>query len=89
MTTTPQQLYERGLQAAGELRFPDALGHYRRAAEAGLREAQHTCAVMLLLGERLYGPGVVADRTEAVRWLRKAAQQGCQVSQQLLRSVDP
>ncbi len=60
------------LKKQGEKRF----AVWREAAEKGLVEGQH------LLG-RCYqeGVGVVINVNEAVRWYRKAAEQGFPVSQ--------
>jgi hypothetical protein len=49
----------------------EAAKWYRRAAEAGLAEAQFNLAVLLVLD-----PAAKADRAEIERWLVAAAQQG-------------
>lgn len=50
---------------------PGALRQGREAAERGVAAAQHDLGVMYAEGE-----GVAEDDHEAVRWFRKAAEQG-------------
>lgn len=66
---------ERALVAFDAYDYPRAVLSLRDAAEKGDRRAQRILGFMLLHGDRLYR-GVVADRAEAVVWLRKAAREG-------------
>ena len=43
---------------------------------------------MLLHGESLYGPEVPRDTAAASRWLRLAADDGCEVSQHVLMKLE-
>lgn len=57
-----------------------AFTHFRRAAELGLAEAQYNLGFFYAVG----GHGVTKDEAEAVRWWRKAAEQGHADSRNLL-----
>jgi TPR repeat protein len=81
------QEYEAGLVAAGEHRYAQALSHFQAAAVQGDRNAQRTSGLMLLYGERLYGAEVHADKLQAMKLLRAAAQSGCEVSARMLSQL--
>jgi uncharacterized RDD family membrane protein YckC len=63
--------FNRALEEQRAFKFAEAAAFYRRAAEAGLAEAQ--CNLGLLYA---HGQGVLKDETEAVKWYRRAADQG-------------
>ncbi len=57
-----------------------ALKWFRRAAEAGLAEAQYELALRYLNGD-----GVDEDETEARKWLQRAAESGFALAEELLQ----
>lgn len=80
--------YERGVEAAENYRYSDALMHFQVAAERGDRSAQRNLGLMLLYGERLYGNDVRRDHEQAKRWLRIASDNKDEVSSFLLRIME-
>ena len=60
-----------------------AVRWYSRAAHRGDPESQYDLGYMLLLGE-----GVAADRTEARRWLERAAANGHAGAAALLQDLE-
>lgn len=62
-----------GMEAAKTVPDPDreAAWWYFQAASAGHREAQYGLALLFLAGK-----GVIESRTEATRWMQRAAEQG-------------
>jgi TPR repeat protein len=79
--------YERGLEATSNYRYSEALMHFQAAAEQGERSAQRTLGLMLLYGERLYGPDIHRNHEQAKRWLQAAAASGCEVSAFMLKAM--
>ena len=71
-------------EAVVNFRYGVALDHFRAAAAKGNRLAQRTAGLMLLKGSALYGSEVPANPTEAIKWLRAAAANGCNVSKFVL-----
>jgi len=71
---------QRAQEAIDDHDYAQALAHYRQAAEQGSCHAARIAGLMLLYGQRLYGPAVTADRDVALRYLRGAAALGCDVS---------
>ncbi len=75
---TPQEMYEKGRallkpsieQNASD--FEQALNWTRKAAEAGLRQAQTDLGALYMYG----GKGVTVDGTKAYEWFSRAAAQG-------------
>ena len=74
---------------------PDDSYHYGQtlvplhaAASAGNRQARLSLGLMLLHGESLYGAEVPRDTAAASRWLRMAADDGCEVSQHVLMKLE-
>jgi TPR repeat protein len=65
-------------------RYADALALAARRAAGGDREAQRTFAEMLFHGEPTCGVPALRDRSEAGRWFRRAAAQGCPISRYYL-----
>jgi TPR repeat protein len=61
----------------------DAEAMLRRLAEAGDAEAMERLGLWHLYGERLLGPGPWS-RSEAMRWLGHAAEQGRPIAQRLV-----
>ena len=58
------------------------LQKYRKAADQGLAEAQSTLGDMYLKGN-----GVAQDNAEAVKWLRKSANQGNAIANLILQGL--
>jgi TPR repeat protein len=79
--------YERGLDAASNYRYSEALMHFTTAAEQGDRNAQRNLGLMLLYGDLLYGRDFLRDRDQAKRWLQMAAAQGCDISTFMLNML--
>lgn len=76
---------ERGLDAAENYRYAEALMHFQQAAEQGDRGARRNLGLMLLYGDLLYGKEVGRQREQAKRWLQAAAAEGCEVSTFMLK----
>lgn len=72
----PPAAHAAALEAAADRRWADALAQWRAAAEAGDAFAAERVGLMLLFGERLYGPQVPRDPDAAARWLEAAARGG-------------
>lgn len=77
--------YERGIEAASNYRYSEALMHFMAAAEQGDRSAQRNLGLMFLYGDRLYGHEVQRNLAQAKRWFQAAAANGCEVSQFMLK----
>ena len=76
--------YELGLEAAANYRYAETLAHFLAAAERGDRNARRAVGLMLLYGDLLYGQEVPRDREQGRRWLRLAADDGCEVSASMI-----
>lgn len=76
--------YDEAMELIGEYRYVVAMPLLREAAESNHQAAQRTLGFMLLAGEAEYGPGVHADRDEAMRWFSRAAASGCDVSARMV-----
>lgn len=79
--------YERGLEAASDHRYSEALMHFTAAAEQGDRNAQRNLGLMLLYGDRLYGRDVPRNHEQAKRWLQAAAANGSEISLFMLKAI--
>ena len=79
--------YERGVEAANNYRYSEALMHFTTAAKRGDWEAQRNLGLMLLYGDLLYGRDVSRNREQARRWLQAASNQGCEVSAFVLKVI--
>jgi TPR repeat protein len=86
---TPHEEYQAGLDAARERQYAEALNHFQSASREGHKDAQRISGLMLLYGEHLYRGEVQSDRAQAVQWLRKAADSGCEVSKAMVRHLQP
>ena len=75
-------------QAGDPYHYGQALVPLNAAASAGNRQARLSLGLMLLHGESLYGPEVPRDVAAASRWLRLAADDGCEVSQHVLMKLE-
>ena len=75
-------------QAVEAYHYGQALAPLNAAASAGNRQARLSLGLMLLHGESLYGPEVQQDTAAASRWLRLAAEDGCEVSQHVLMKLE-
>lgn len=62
--------YDEGYQAASKGLYKVALAEFQKAAEKGDARAQYSLGVMYL-----DGIGTQKDKKEAMRWLKKAADQ--------------
>lgn len=62
----------------------DKVNRYRKAAETGDAIAQYNLGVCYDTGE-----GVAQDKAEAAKWFRKAAEQGDETAQSVLRAGGP
>ena len=80
-------VYELGVEAAANYRYAEALMHFKQAAEQGDRDARRTLGLMLLYGGQLYGKEVERNPEQAKRWLRAAANDGCEVSTFMLKGM--
>ena len=72
-------------EAVADYRYGVALDHFRTAAAKGNRFAQRTAGLMLLKSDALYLGEIKSDREEAVKWLKAAADNGCQSSKFVLQ----
>lgn len=75
-----------GMEAAKSVPDPDreAAWWYFQAASAGHREAQYGLALLFLAGK-----GVIESREEAVRWMRRAAEQGHVDARRFMAGLNP
>lgn len=80
-----RRAYELGVDAADNYRYSEALMHFQKAAEGGDREARRNLGLMLLYGHLLYGKEVERNQDQGRRWLRAAANDGCEVSAFMLK----
>ena len=83
-----EALYERGNDFfQGDNGTPvnneEAFNCWKKAAEMGHANAQHSLALCYLTGK-----GVAKDDVEAVKWFRKAAQQGYEPAIDALKELD-
>ena len=85
--TTADQSYTRGLEAANDYRYSAAYSQFLVAAQGGNRDAQRTLALMLFYGEGIFGGEIHRNREQALYWLRKAAQNGCETSAFMLTKL--
>ena len=73
--TSPEALYERGMDAISGANTSrndhDAIGYFRRSAEAGYAPAQVALGYLLDTGTLMAG-----SQTQAIDWYKKAASQG-------------
>lgn len=76
LDATASAAHEEGVVLYLRAQYPQALQRLRVAAQKGDTQAAELLGLMYLVGERLYGPGVPTDLSEARRWLRQAANQG-------------
>lgn len=83
----PESEYEAGLRAAQELRYAQALHYFTQAAAHGHRDAMRTAGLMLLYGEKLYGPEVHRDWVMGMHLLAEAANRGSKISALVLKQV--
>lgn len=77
--------YDRGLEAAENYRYSEALMYFQKGAEQGDRNAQRNLGLMLLYGELLYGKEASRNQVHAKRWLQAAAAEGCEISTFMLK----
>jgi TPR repeat protein len=77
--------FDQAIEALGDYNYPKAVPALRSAAQEGDRRAQEVLAFMLLHGEALYS-GLTPDRDEALQWFGRAAANGSEVAQGLLRA---
>lgn len=71
-----------------EFRYAEGAVALQRAAEAGNRDARMRLGLMFLYGHRLYGDQIAVQTEPALRWLRLAAADGCEVSTHVLARRD-
>jgi TPR repeat protein len=74
------------MEALGDYNYPKAMPLIRQSAADGNVRAQEMLGLMLIHGEALVASAIQPDRVEALQWLTKAAAQGSEVAQHLLRS---
>lgn len=74
------------MEALGDYNYARAMPLIRRSAAEGNMRAQEMLGLMLIHGEALYASAAQPDRAEALQWLARAAGQGSEVAQHLLRS---
>jgi TPR repeat protein len=79
--------YDQAIDTLDAYDDPRAVAQLRAAATSGDLRAQRLLGFMLLYGERLF-PGVRSDRTEALEWLRKAANRGDEAAAFVVRRAD-
>lgn len=73
------------VQAQAEHRYALALDNFLIAAQEGNLEAQRRAGLMLLYGEQVYGLEIKQNRPLAFRLLKQAADNGCELSQHMLK----
>lgn len=84
LSTSPMASgFEEGMRLLDEYRDREALEVFRQAGHDGDVRALRMTGLMYLWGNVLY-PGVPTRPELAVRWLRRAAQQGDRVARQWL-----
>jgi TPR repeat protein len=71
--------YERGNQAMQAGNLPEAVKHYRVAAEGGHMHAQYSLGLMMANGS-----GVAKNKVTALKWMSRSAEKGYPPAQQLL-----
>lgn len=74
------------IEALGDYNYPRAMPLIRQSAAEGNMRAQEMLGLMMIHGEALYVSATHPDRAEALQWLARAAGQGSEVAQDLLRS---
>jgi len=79
--------YDQAIDTLDAYDDPRAVAQLRAAATSGDLRAQRLLGFMLLYGDR-YFPGVRSDRTEALEWLRKAANRGDEAAAFVVRRAD-
>ena len=78
-----EKLLEKGNTTFEAQKFESAVQYYTRAAELGNAEAQYKLGVCYLNGD-----GVEKDRTEALKWLREAAERGHAKAKKALKKLE-
>lgn len=78
----PEQNYKQAEKFQKSEKNEEAFEYYLKAARQGDAEAQYNLGVCYRKGY-----GVEKDLTEAVKWLRKAADQGFAEAQDMLRKL--
>jgi TPR repeat protein len=84
--TRAADAWSEAIDALGDYNYPKAMPLIRHSAGEGNVRAQEMLGLMMIHGESLYASAVQPDRAEALQWLAKAAAQGSDVAQHLLRS---
>ena len=79
---SPEQNYKQAEKFQKNEKNEEAFEYYLKAARQGDAEAQYNLGVCYRKGY-----GVEKDLTEAVKWLRKAADQGFAEAQDMLRKL--
>ena len=78
-----EKFLEKGNTTFEAQKFESAVQYYTRAAELGNAEAQYKLGVCYLNGD-----GVKKDRTEALKWLREAAERGHAKAKKALKKLE-
>jgi TPR repeat protein len=79
--------YDQAIDTLDAYDDPRAVEQLRAVATSGDLRAQRLLGFMLLYGDRFF-PGVRSDRTEALEWLRKAANRGDEAAAFVVRRAD-
>lgn len=79
--------YDEATKLIGEYRYVSAMLLRREAAESNHQAAQRRLGFMLLEGVAEHGPGVHADRDEAMRWFSRAATSGGEFSARMVGRI--
>ncbi len=79
--------YDEAVELLEDHRDSAAIVLMRQAAEGGYVPAQRTLAFMLLTGEPTFGPGIAADRYEALQWFRRA-QAECPICAYMVKRLE-
>jgi TPR repeat protein len=84
---TAEALLARAYETLACSAYADAMPQLLRAAEAGSAEAQEIVGWLYLAGETVDG-GIARDESQALRWLRHAAEAGRPDAQQRLVALE-
>jgi hypothetical protein len=77
--TSPDMDFALALEDQSAGKFDEMMPHLLRSAERGFVPAQEMLGIVLLAGETLYGPAVRHDFCGAIKWFRRAHQNGSDV----------
>ena len=80
--SSAEQMFKTGESLYKDKKFVEALPYIKDAANSGHAEAQFNLGLMYFNGD-----GVTKDDVKAVKWFRKAANQGDEDAKEFLREL--